>query len=78
MPLRCCVCITRAHNLYNKGFNPYLYVMKRKIILLFAAGMLMLASCHKSTCPTYDSSGDGGTKGGSKTKSGVYPKKMGK
>jgi hypothetical protein len=51
--------------------------MKRKILFLFLAASLTLGSCHKSTCPTYDTGGDGGTKGGNtKTKSGVYPKKM--
>lgn len=53
--------------------------MKRKILFLFLAASLTLGSCHKSTCPTYDTGGgDGGTKGGSKTKtkSGLYPKKM--
>ncbi|CAN5293745.1 hypothetical protein BH09BAC1_BH09BAC1_27960 [soil metagenome] len=50
--------------------------MKRRILFLFLTSTLILGSCHKSTCPTYDTGGDGGTKGGSKTKSGVYPKKM--
>lgn len=51
-------------------------LMKRSILFLLLTGTLALGSCHKSTCPTYDTGGDGGTKGGSKTKSGVYPKKM--
>jgi hypothetical protein len=54
--------------------------MKRKILFLFLAASLTLGSCHKSTCPTYDTGGDGGTKGGSKQKSktpqGMYPKKV--
>lgn len=52
--------------------------MKRKILFLFLAASLALGSCNKSTCPTYDTGGGEGTKGGSKTKtkSGLYPKKM--
>jgi len=49
--------------------------MKKIFLLLFSISVLASA-CHKSTCPTFDKANDGGTGGGGKTKSGVYPKKM--
>jgi hypothetical protein len=49
--------------------------MKRLFLYLLAFSLLAPA-CHKSTCPTFDKANDGGTGGGGKTKSGVYPKKM--
>jgi len=50
--------------------------MKRKILFLCLAAAITLGSCNKSTCPTYDTGGGDTSKGGGKTKSGVYPKKM--
>ena len=38
---------------------------------------LLVVSCNRSTCPTFDdNAGEKAGKGGGKTKSGVYPKKM--
>jgi hypothetical protein len=48
----------------------------KKLFLFLLSVSIMASACNKSTCPTFDKANDGGTGGGGKTKSGVYPKKM--
>lgn len=52
-------------------------LMKRLALFLMIFTSLLVASCNRGTCPTFDDNpGEKSGKGGGKTKSGVYPKKM--
>jgi hypothetical protein len=52
-------------------------MIKKSILPLLVVFLVGLATCHKSTCPTFDDhAGDKALKGGGKTKSGLFPKGM--
>ncbi|MDX2001443.1 MAG: hypothetical protein SFW35_03375 [Chitinophagales bacterium] len=52
--------------------------MKLKVAVILLT-VSLLGACHKTTCPTFDEkAGEKSLQGGGKTKSGLYPKSMGK